>query len=51
MKKKPIINARRIPLADEIALKFQYAGSSYPRVWISERNPEFLPRSVEKAEV
>jgi len=46
-----INNSRYTPLAYETVSKFQYEGFSYPRVWISERNPEFLQGSVEKAEV
>jgi len=46
-----ITNSRYTPLAYETVVKFQYEGFSYPRVWISGRNPEFLPGSVEKAEV
>ena len=51
MKANVIRNSRCLPPADETVLKFQYEGSSYPRVWISEMSPEFRPRSAEKAEV
>lgn len=40
-----------LPPAYEIVLEFQYEGSSYLRVWISERNQEFHQECVEKAEV
>ena len=40
-----------LPPAYEIVSEFRYEGSSYLRVWISERNQEFHQECVEKAEV